>query len=75
METWIASLVVLTAGILIGYYFRDARDIANKAIASVHNNVRHEDQRPQSTILEPPLTPSEKALREQEELLESINPS
>ncbi len=71
MELLIASVIFLTIGYVMGFYVRDLWDKVQyyKQQQPKPNNA----DSPQSSILEPPLSPAEIVQREQEELLERIN--
>ena len=71
----IASSIGLVIGYIFGFYVRDLWDKIHSLQKKVKTVVKHETSEPKSTILEPPLTPAERVAREQEELIERLNPS
>jgi hypothetical protein len=72
METLLAAVIFYLLGGITGLYMRDITDKLQELQRKASKS--NKTQRPQSAILEPPLTPAEKVAREQEELLERLNP-
>lgn len=70
----LASIFFLVIGYMFGYYLRDARAITERVKDQMRNNQEQVLYEPKSSILEPPLTPAERVARDQEELLERLNP-
>lgn len=70
---WLCTVIIcLAIGYSFGYHTRDAIDRVTQLQKKVRAK-RTKQQEPQSTIIEPPLTPEEKILREHEEMLEKLN--
>ena len=66
-----ACVLFLVIGFAQGYYFRD---FANK-LKYLESKLRRDTATtPTSSLLEPTLTPAQRVKREQEELLERLNP-
>lgn len=71
----ISSVVFFTLGVATGLHIHRMQDRINKLENYIKAKRLKADQAPPtSTILEPPLTPAEKIAREQEELIERLNP-
>ena len=69
---WVGSIFVsLVLGYVFGFYVRDLWDKLRYLQRRVKDKTFSKNR---STIIEPPLTPAERLAREQEELLESLNP-
>lgn len=71
---WLCTVIIcLAIGYSFGFHTRDAQDKINEHIRKQKAKKQADIQEPQSTILEPPLTPEQKILREHEEMLERLN--
>lgn len=75
MELAGSLLIGLVLGLIIGLRFADLRE--RIAEAQERADIRRQIDTPaaSSRIVEPELTPAEKVVREQEELIERLNPS
>lgn len=68
------ELVALALGVVVGYWLRDTRDLAKRALkqATVRPKSEDKDEEPGSMIIEPP-TPEEQAKREFEARIKLLN--
>jgi hypothetical protein len=69
-----SNVLFLFLGFIYGFFLRNLWDKLRALKTQIEAKVKHQPT-PQSSILEPPLTPAERVAREQEELLERLNPS
>lgn len=76
MLTSLLLLIVVAVAYWLGWKHRDNWDWLRALwLKKVHPNVLEDTEQPRSSIVEPkPETPMQKAQREQEELLERLNP-
>ena len=73
---WLCTVIIcLAVGYSFGFHTRDAQDKITRLHKKAVAKRKREAQEPQSAIIEPPLTPEQKVIREHEEMLERLNPS
>lgn len=69
----LSSALFLVIGYLYGFYQRRLWDKL-KSLEGTFKRDKPEPTAPKSSLVEPPLSPAEQVLRDQEELLERLNP-